>query len=368
MTNSEFDKKLSDIVSEEIIPYNEDNWQRMQHMLDNKQKPKTLLLLPLLYKKTAAAAAIAAAITAWYLFPATNNETIIVNNNTHTQQHTIEYTTTPETITTTNNISVNTTVQIQTAKTTEKAILEKRAVAEQTNYEAEQKNENVATNNQPVFQFDKPGFKKEKNNTEWILYDEPRTRTTTFGINTGMAMYRNHNSFAAGLSISNKLSKRITINAGLGFVQGQQDVSVKHITVTEDEVIVPSQLTDTVMKLTTVSERYEQYSKRLPYLQFNPSVSVKLFDKLYVNAGADVQRIITSQNTIDDINKHLAENNKQVAATDFGATAGMGYMISKNIGMGVTYRHSLMNKTNDGKEYIKRNYFMVQLQYVFNRK
>ena len=100
MTNSEFDKKLSDIVSEEIIPYNEDNWQRMQHMLDNKQKPKTLLLLPLLYKKTAAAAAIAAAITAWYLFPATNNETIIVNNNTHTQQHTIEYTT-PETITTT---------------------------------------------------------------------------------------------------------------------------------------------------------------------------------------------------------------------------------------------------------------------------
>lgn len=366
MTNSEFDKRLSDIVSEETIPYNEDNWDRMQHMLDSKQKPKTLLLLPLLYKKTAAAAAIAAAITAWYLYPATNKETIIVNNNTHTIQNTIEYTTTPETITTANNISVIT--NVQTAKTTEKAILEKRSVAEQTNYEAEQKNENVATNNQPVFQFDKPGFKKEKNNTGWMQYDEPRVRRTTFGINTGMAMYKNHNSFAAGLSISNKLSKRITLNAGIGFVQGQQDVSVKHITVTEEEVIVTSDVTDTVMILTTVSEKYEQYSKRLPYIQFNPSVSVKVFDKLYVNAGADIQRIITSQNTIDEINKHLAENNKQVPATDFGATAGIGYMLTKNIGMGATYRHSLMNKTSDGKEYIKRNYFMVQLQYVFNRK
>lgn len=367
MTNSEFDKRLSDIVSEEAIPYNEDNWQSMQHMLDSKQKPKTLLLLPLLYKKTAAAAAIAAAITAWYLYPATNNETTIVNNNTYTQQNTTEYTTTPETTATANNISVSTAVQIQTAKTTENAILEKRAVAEQTNYEAAQKNENVA-NNQASFQFDSPSYKKEKNNIAWMLYDEPRARRTTFGINTGMAMYRNHNSFAAGLSISNKLSKRITLNAGLGFVQGQQDVSVKHVTVTEEEVIVTSDVTDTVLKLTTVSERYEQYSKRLPYLQFNPSVSVKLFDRLYVNAGADVQRIITAQKTIDDINKHLAENNKQVAATDFGATAGMGYMVSKNIGMGITYRHSLMNKTSDGKEYVKRNYFMVQLQYVFNRK
>lgn len=365
MTNSEFDKRLSDIVSEETIPYNEDNWDRMQHMLDSKQKPSKLLLLPLLYKKTAAAAAIAAAITAWYLYPVTNNETIVVNNNTHTQQNTIEYTTTPETITA-NNVPVSTTVQIQTAKTTEKVILEKRTVAEQSNYEADQKNENVATYNQPVFQFDKPGYKKEKNNTEWMLYDEPRVRRTTFGINTGMAMYRKYNSFAAGLSVSNKLGKRITLNAGLGFVQGQQDVSVKHITVTEEEVIVPSQVTDTIMKLTTVSERYEQYSKRLPYLQFNPSISVKIFDKLYVNAGADIQRIITSQNTIDEINKHLAENNKQVPATDFGATAGIGYMVTKNIGMGATYRHSLMNKTSDGKGYIKRNYFMVQLQYIFN--
>lgn len=366
MTNREFDKRLSDIVSEEMIPYSEDNWERMQHMLDSKQKPKTLLLLPLLYKKTAAAAAIAAAITTWYLYPATNKETIIVNNNI--QQNTIEFTTTPETITATNNAPISNAVQVQTAKTTEKAILEKRAVAEQTNHEAEQKNENVATNNQPVFQFEKPGYKQEKNNTAWMLYDEPRARRTTFGINTGMAMYRNHNSFAAGLSISNKLSKRITLNAGLGFVQGQQDVSVKHVTVTEEEVIVTSDVTDTVMILTTVSERYEQYSKRLPYLQLNPSVSVKVFDKLYVNAGADVQRIITSQNTIDEINKHLAENNKQVPTTDFGTTAGIGYMVTKNIGMGATYRHSLMNKTSDGKEYIKRNYFMVQLQYVFNRK
>ncbi len=366
MTNREFDKRLSDIVSEEMIPYNEDNWERMQHMLDSKQKPKTLLLLPLLYKKAAAAAAIAAAITAWYLYPNANKETIIVNNNI--QQNAIEYTTTPEAITATNNVPISTRVQIQTAKTTEKAILDKRTVAEQTNYEAEQKNIPIATNNEPAFQFDKPGLKKE--HTEYILplYDEPRARTTTFGINTGMAMYKNHNSFAAGLSISNKLNKRITLTAGLGFVQGQQDVSVKHTTVTEEEVIVPSDITDTVMKLTTVSERYEQYSKRLPYLQFNPSVSVKVFDKLYVNAGADVQRIITSQNTIDEINKHLAENNKQVPATDFGATAGIGYMVTKNIGMGATYRHSLMNKTSDGKEYIKRNYFMVQLQYIFNRK
>lgn len=367
MTNREFDKRLSDIVSEEMIPYSEDNWERMQHMLDSKQKPKTLLLLPLLYKKTAAAAAIAAAITTWYLYPVTNQETIIVNNNI--QQNAIEYTTTPEASTATNNVPISTSVQIQTAKTTEKVILEKRVVAEQSNYEAEQKNTPVATNNEPAFQFDKPGLKKE--HTEYILplYDEPRVRSTTFGINTGMAMYKNHNSFAAGLSISNKLSKRITLTAGLGFVQGQQDISVKHITVTEEEVVISSTVDDTIKRTTTtISEKYEQYSKRLPYLQFNPSVSVKVFDKLYVNAGADVQRIITSQNTIDEINKHLAESNKQVPATDFGATAGIGYMVTKNIGIGATYRHSLMNKTSDGKEYIKRNYFMVQLQYIFNRK
>lgn len=367
MTNSEFDRRLSDIVSEETIPYNEDNWQRMQQRLDTKSKPDKLLLLPLLYKKTAVAAALAASVTAWYLYPSTNENTV-VSTTTHTKQPTIEYTTTPETITTTNTLSVAP-IQTQEAKNIEKTILEKRNVAEQSNYnETKQSNNNIATNENPAFQFDKPGFKKETNNGYLPLYDEPYSRRTTFGINTGMAMYKSHNSFAAGLSISNKISNRISISVGLGFVQGQQDVTVKHVTITEEDVIVPSDVTDTVMKITTVSERYEQYSKRLPYLQFNPSVSVKVFDKLYANLGADVQRIIASQNTVDTINKHLAEINKRVATIDFGATASLNYMVTRNIGMGVTYRHSLLNKSSDGKEFIKRNYFLVQLQYVFNRK
>lgn len=368
MTNSEFDKRLSDIVSEETIPYNEDNWERMQQRLDTKSKPDKLLLLPLLYKKTAVAAALAASVTAWYLYPS-HNENTVVSTTTHTKQPTIEYTTTPETITTTNTLPA-TPILTQEAKNTEKTILEKRNVAEQSNYnETKQSNNNIATNESPVFQFDKPGFKRETNNGYLPLYDDaPHIQRTVFGINTGMAMYRNHNSFAAGLSISNKISNRISISAGLGFVQGQQDVTVKHITITEEETIVPSSADDTIMKITTVSERYEQYSKRLPYLQFNPSISVKVFDKLYANVGADVQRIIASQNTIDTINKHLAEGNKKIATTDFGATASLNYMVTRNIGMGVTYRHSLLNKSSDGKEFIKRNYFLVQLQYVFNRK
>lgn len=366
MTNSEFDKRLSDIVSEETIPYNEDNWARMQQRLDENIKLNKLLLLPLLYKKTAAAAAIAAAITAWYLYPA-STENIIATNTKTTPQTVIEKNSTPQTITASNTLQSVPLLLQQTAAKTEKEILEKRTETEQSQFDA--KHSTTVLNNTPAFQFDKPGFKKEKNSGYLPLYDDaPHTQRTVFGINTGMAMYRNHNSFAAGLSISNKISNRVSVSAGLGFVQGQQDVTVKHISITEEEVIVPSDVTDTIMKITTVSERYEQFSKRLPYLQFNPSISVKVFDKIYATVGADVQRIITSQNTIDTINKHLAESNKKVAATDFGGTVSLNYMVTKNIGMGLTYRYSLLGKSNDGKEYVKRNYFMVQLQYVFNRK
>jgi|GEM_PF-2707207 len=372
MTNSEFDKRLSDIVSEETIPYNEDNWELMQQKLDsNKGNDKKLLLLPLLYKKTAAAAVLAATITAWYLYPSQKQNTIVSTSTPSAQTFATPSTKTEITTATESTIINNTNNKQNYTAVSEKEILHNRAEEEQSHYEKRHADSShIATvNDAPAFQFDKPGFRKERNNGYLPLYDDaPHMQRTVFGINTGMAMYRNHNSFAAGLSISNKLSNRVSISTGIGFVQGQQDVTVKHVTITEEDIIKPSTVDDTVMKITTVSERYEQYSKRLPYLQFNPSISVKVFDKIYATVGADVQRIITSQNTIDTINKHLAEGNKKIATTDFGATASLNYMVTRNIGMGITYRHSLLNKSNDGKEYIKRNYFLVQLQYVFNRK
>lgn len=368
MTNSEFDKKLSDIVSEETIPFNEDNWGHMQQMLDGKSNNRRLLIaIPFLAKPYAAAAAVIVAIaTAWYLYPQ-QEEIITVKNNNHTIQQIIERTTTPSKTETPSYTPTlpHTPVakQEMTAQSTQPANRNHVIVNPSSDIIA-------PAEEKTVFNFQQPIDKKSRNTIipQYDIYEERKLKTTSFGLHTGMAVYRNRNSFAAGITMQNRLNSKLSIQTGLGYVHGKQDISIKHITVTETEVITPTDTSYTTHIEKTITERYEQQSRNLPYIQVNPGVSVQVFRKLYAVAGADVQRVVADKKTINEINHHLADAGKKVPETDFGGTLSMNYMVTKNIGMGVTYRQSLLHKSNDGKEYIKRNYFLVQLQYAFNRR
>lgn len=364
MTNKEFDKKVFDIVAEEVIPFNEDNWADMQQMLD-KKKPRRLMLIPLLYKPYAAAAILLAVVGTLYFFM--QQETGVVNNQMATIQDQVIKYQDPPIIQNESRINVapaRNTARIdnqQKIKATEEAM--QPVLAAIVTDTAEHVN-NVAT----TATKNSPEKKHIPSNVLYppIDYTDKLHRRITLAINTGMALYQSYNSFAAGLVVKNKITERISIQACVGFVQGRQDVSVKRVDITEIPVIEESDTGQTIQVQRTITERYEEYSRNLPYIQFNPSVSVQIFKRLHGAVGVDIQRLVINKTGLDTMNRHLGEVGKKVPETDAGITLNTNYHITKNISFGLSYRSSLAGAATKDIEYIKRSYFLMQLQYIFN--
>lgn len=363
MTNSDFDKKIQDVFAEAEMPFSEDNWARMQQRLD-KKSPRKLLFLPLLYKPYAAAALLAAAASLYFFTRNTDTGDTSVTS----ALSPVTYTTAPvnpvdTSIAQDNNLQA---AHIATHKydvviTPHKPaghVQEILAVQDTVTSPAEE----IAPAGQPV-------VNSGRENLPVLLphyVDERIKRKITFGVNTGMAIYESQNSFAGGFMVKRYITSRVAIHAGLGFVQNRQSASVKHTVVTETPVVRPS---DTSLGITTVrteTEYYEQYSKNLPFIQFNPGLSVLVVKRLTGTVGADVQRILIGNNMLDTINKHLAAEGKKVAGIDAGLTLSVNYSITKNIGLGLSYRNSLMGMSAGQLQHVKRNYILVQLQYIFN--
>lgn len=370
MNNSEFDKEIIRVVADEIIAFDEANWERMQSMLDGKKENMhKMMLLPVLYKSYAAAATILFAVIS-ILSLYTPKENIVVRQITNNKQ---EPPATNEPSSAVNHQP--TTVQIATANkqfNTEKALVSQRNETEDVAKQVTDKTPDAIAKednthlDKPIQQL--PSTKKENILPLFLPYTDHKTYAkTTFGINTGMAVYQSYNSFAAGIMLNNRLNSRVSIQTGLGFVQGRQDISIKHVNVTEEPIVIITDTSQTSGVQRTVTERYEQQSSNLPYIQFNPGVSIKLYKKLYVVAGVDIQRVITDDATINTINEHLATTGKKLPKTDVGATVNLSYLLTKNIGAGISYRNSFAGKADNNTTYIQRNYFLIQMQYIFNR-
>ncbi len=369
MNNSEFDKEITRVVADEIIAFDEANWERMQSMLDgNKENMHKMMLLPVVYKSYAAAATILFAVIS-VLSLYTPEENAVVHQITNKQESPAPYTPSsyvnhqPATaqITTTYKHFDTQKVPVPLKNKTEE--FTKQEIDSTTKTIAKEETKSVDKTNEML-----PSIKKHNTLPLYLPYTDNETYAkTTFGINTGMAMYQSYSSIAAGIMLNNRLSGSVSIQTGLAFVQGKQNVSVKHITVTEEPIINTSDTSQTVGIMRTVTERYEQQSRNLPYIQFNPGVSIKLYKKLYVVAGVDIQRVITDDATINTINEHLATTGKKLPKTDVGATVNLSYLLTKNIGAGISYRNSFAGKADNNTTYIQRNYFLIQMQYIFNR-
>ncbi|OSZ79408.1 hypothetical protein CAP35_14470 [Chitinophagaceae bacterium IBVUCB1] len=367
MSNNEFDKILQRVVDDETIPFNDANWQRMQAMMDDRKDTKKLLILPIIYQSHAAAAAVLFAVVGILSYYTSQQSSIVVKKNSTFRQaipSTPPAIITDDTVVAPNTYTSSVTTSKQ-AKQIDKKITPKTAI----NQEIEN---NIAVTNDEATHTPTTTIKPEKKYEHLPLYmpyqEQPKTAGAVFGINTGMAVHQANSGFAAGVTIKNKITNRISIQTGLGFVQGRQNVSVKHTNITEEPIVIISDTSQTMGIQRTVTESYEQYSRNLPYVQFNPGVSFKLTKKIHIVAGADIQRIITDDATLRGMNEHLATIGKKIPKTDVGTTISLSYLITKNIGAGVSYRNSLAGKADDNTEYIKRNYFLFQMQYIFNRQ
>jgi len=363
VNNNEFDKRIADIVAGEDIPFNEDNWAAMQHML-GKKGPRKLLLLPFLLNPYSAAAAVfLIIITSVYFL--VNQPVESANDIVTTHQPAVEHIPVDELPDTASyNITplVNATPKQKVKKRV--AEVEQPVIAAHITTE----DSSMPVKKTVVAQEPKP-HKADKQLRDYFPVsddEDARHNKLVFGINSGVALYESNNSFTAGLLVKNRINEKLSVQVGLSFVQGRQNISSRRVDVAEHMAWVN---TDTGMVpglATTVTERYEEYSRNLPYIQFNPSVSVKIFRKLYGAVGADVQRLIINKTTLDTMNKHLGEAGRKVPQTDAGITLNMGYNITKNIGFGISYRSSLAGVATGKVQYVKRNYFLVQLQYLFN--
>ena len=366
MTNNEFDEKISNIVSEETLPFNEGNWVRMQQKLDKTRNHK-FIVMPFLYKSYAAGLFLMIA-TAYYFYSQQRDEVInkAISNIDQLNFGKEEYPTKQTNQVNTSAKSITPILAKNTKRKNAATEFNKDEIvfdnvvdtntSVKTSVVANAKN-NFGKNEQPktVLPFE---------NYDPVL----KQRRITFGINTGMALYQSYNSFAAGLTIKNKVTKNISIQTGLGFVQGHQNITVKHVIITETPVIIPSDTGQTPTMHKTISESFEEYSRNLPYIQFNPGISIQIYKRLHGVVGIDIQRIVINTSTLDSINQHLAVTGKKVPQTDAGITLNMSYLITRNIGVGISYRNSLAGKAKDNTEYIKRNYSLIQVQYLFNRR
>ncbi len=368
MSNNEFDQKIADIVAGEDIPFNEDNWAAMQHMLEKKDSRK-LLLLPFLFNPYSASAAVLLIMITSVYFLVRQPAESVTGNIVSTHQPAVEHLPVPELPDTIlhNAVPVAKAAYVADKQKARKPVAEVEQpimVAHTTTEDSSMPVEKAVAETQEP----KPHKVDKPLRDYFTVLDEEDTRHNklVFGINSGVALYESNNSFAAGLLVRNRINEKLSAQVGLSFVQGRQNISTRQVNVVEHMAWVN---TDTGMVrgvATTVTESYEQYSRNLPYIQFNPSISMKIFRKLYGAVGADVQRLIINKTMLDTMNKHLGEAGKKVPQTDAGITLNMSYSITKNIGFGVSYRSSLAGAATGKVQYVKRNYFLVQLQYLFN--
>lgn len=369
MTNNEFDTSLQKIASEEVLPFDERNWELLKARLDEKPNRKALLLLfPFSIKQWAAAACLTLGLGAGIWHFSTNKTNGPVVTSTEKKQTPSFIPSPAATVQDTNNSITNIPAvtdkqniqhsptplyksSIATADTTVPNSAPPIPTLENAN--------NTALNSVP-----KLNNKQQKEPLPFNDYYEPKTdKSVSLSINGGLA-FQNSNNIAAGVTIRNRVSRTISIETNLRYVQGQQSIPFKNEKITEVPRVV---LTDTgsMMEIDRQVETwYEQHNRSTPYLQLNPAVNIKLHKKINSSIGLDVQKILVANSTLASWNEKLAIESKKIPEVDPGVVLNINYSLTKRIGCGVAYRESMLNLGGGNMKYINRDYFMIQLQYA----
>lgn len=368
MTNKEFDLALQQIEASETFPFDEHNWDSLNKRLDNKERRK-LLLLPFLNAKQWAAAAFAGSlivITSLYIHYAISHHE---NNPNQSIAESIASNTPVKPTAHNNTPKTRTAAKLNAYTTRNTAPITRQLISKQ---EPENTINNEATNiidtskDLPVADSKKQitdAFKKTEPRPYYFMEELPsHAHKMGLSLNGGIGV-SGGGAIAAGVIFRNRLSRTISLETSIGYAQGSQNILVKN----EGLAFDPGNSahdTSHVMGVTSEESKtwYEQHKRTLPYLQFSPALSIKVHQKIRATIGVDLQRLLIDARKLDDINDELRSSNKKLPQLDPGVTAGLSYAITKRIGAGVAYRQSVVNITS-GKDYISRNYFLVQVQY-----
>lgn len=105
-----------------------------------------------------------------------------------------------------------------------------------------------------------------------------------------------------------------------------------------------------------------QKAKDFYYIQFNPTIGLKLSKKLSAAAGPDFQQAMRDNATDKTIAFSKDGNVKYIPDMDMGITGKLEYSVTPNIQTGVIYREGV-NSIVD-KQYFNRRYVQVQLKYT----
>ena len=258
MTNNEFDTSLQKIASEEILPFDERNWELLKARLDEKPNRKALLLLfPFSIKQWAAAACLTLGLGAgiWHFSTNKTNEPIVAATETMQQKNIpqVNSTTTIDTNSTTAATPVI--VSNQNAKPHTNPVHQQNTAAANTNTQphtipvpAPESNSNIALHTAP-----QNNRKQPNQPLPFHDYYEPKTeKRTSLAVNGGL-VFQNRNNIAAGVTIRNRVSRTISIETNLRYMQGQQAIPFKNEKVTETPRIVT---TDTGATITGEMDRH----------------------------------------------------------------------------------------------------------------
>ncbi len=371
MTNNEFDTSLQKIASEEILPFDERNWELLKARLDEKPNRTALFfLIPFSAKQWATAACLALSLGAGIWHFSGNKTNVPVVTVAEKKQAPSIMPAPVVTIHDTNNSITNTAVVARKQNIPHSPTLlhKSSSLDADTNTPDRalptptmQKGDDMAINGVP-----KPNTKQQQP-LPFNDYYEPKTdKGMSLSINGGFA-FQNRNNIAAGVTVRNRVSRTISIETNLRYIQGQQGIPFKNEKITEVPRVVTTD-TGSVMEIhRQVETWYEQHSRSTPYLQLNPAVNIKLHKKINSSIGLDVQKILVANSTLASWNERLALESKKIPEVDPGVVLNINYSLTKRIGCGVAYRESMLNLGTGNIKYINRDYFMIQLQYAIIR-
>jgi hypothetical protein len=113
-------------------------------------------------------------------------------------------------------------------------------------------------------------------------------------------------------------------------------------------------------------------SSNYNYLQFNPLLGYKLFKKLSLGVGPDLQRLLQSntQSTAANVfsTGMASETGKIIPDMDYGLMGKTEYSFTSRLLAALQYRQGLTNFINNSSRYLDRNYVQIQVKYrLFNK-
>lgn len=359
MSKNDFDRLVAEKITEATFAYDPDDFKNMSAQLASARKKKRALLF--FYTLSGVAASLAVCILAVHFWSSKQEINTVANTkNTNTIKQIMPAPLNPSLPVTSSKLTtLSSATSIVPAQPRSRVLKPATSIVlnkdelitkQQTQQTVENnvsdsaKQTQSITDNQPR---EKYGYKVPEESAESEKVEHVH-RTISIGVAGGVNYGTLNTGYALGATLARKISNKVGIELALGYINNNSNSANAASSANNN-----SPINNFKPKTTIIAPL------PLNYLQCTPVADYSLSKKLTVAAGADIERLLQSENTPISYN----DNTKIAPLYDLGALFKTDYAVTSRLKGGISYRIGANNLLSAGKNYIDRNYMQVQLKY-----